>query len=83
MSESMDDKIDAFMNSKAIVSTSWGTTRQYFGLGTMVAGFFLLGLNLVFPPEDRVFWSACCFLILTIGAWQLDVARKEIDKTQK
>jgi hypothetical protein len=52
--------------------------RRHFALGLVLVAIFLLLLALVLPREDLFLWGGYSALLIIVGAWQWDKAKKEL-----
>ena len=55
--------------------------RQHrtFGLAILACATFVLTLSFVFPDTDRSWWVGCGLLVLAVGAFEIDRARRMLD----
>ena len=52
--------------------------RRHFALGMILLSIFVLLLSFVFPKEDIYFWASCSALLMLVGAWQWDKAKRDL-----
>lgn len=52
--------------------------RLWFGIGLMACASFLLMLSFVFPETDKWWWIGSGLVLLGVGAFFLDRARRAL-----
>lgn len=52
--------------------------RRHFAFGLILVAIFLLLLTFVLPREDLFLWGGYSALLMLVGAWQWDKAKKEL-----
>ena len=52
--------------------------RRHFAFGLILVAIFLLLLAFALPREDVFLWGGYSALLMVIGAWQWDKAKKEL-----
>lgn len=52
--------------------------RRHFAIGLILVSLFLLLLSFVLPEKDVFFWVGCSVLLMLVGAWHWDKAKKEL-----
>ena len=52
--------------------------RRHFALGLILVAIFLLLLSFVLPKDDLFLWAGYSGLLMLVGAWQWDKAKKEL-----
>lgn len=91
-SDSLQQKIHQVLNkdpelstlkSRRFIATSLKHTRRWrFGLGVSLLGIFTLGVTLLLPPKDHLFWASVAACVFFIGIWQIDRANHPKGKDQ-
>ena len=52
--------------------------RRHFALGLMIVALFVLLLAFVLPEEEVFLWIGYSVLLILVGAWQWDRAKREL-----
>jgi hypothetical protein len=53
--------------------------HRIFGLAILACAAFVLTLSFVFPDTDRNWWVGCGLLVLAVGAFKVDQARRMLN----